>query len=130
MTVYLVEEHKMIEILSTQSDNVLAVAAHGTVSAEDYEKILIPAIERKLASHPKLRFLYQLGNDFTGFTPKAMWDDAKVGLRHLTAFEKIAVVSEVPWVVGAMKLFRPFVPCPVKIFGNDELAAANAWLTA
>lgn len=118
----------MIEIIPVESDRILAIAAHGTVSAEDYENVIVPAIEKKLRNYSKLRFLYHLGSDFTGYTPFAVWDDAKFGIRHLTSFEKVAVVSEVPWVIHAVKFFGLFVPCPVELFDNDRLDAAKAWL--
>jgi hypothetical protein len=117
----------MIEIEAAGADNVLAFSAHGTVSAEDYERVIIPAVEDKLRTHHKIRLLYQLGADFKGYAPLAIWDDAKLGVRHLTAFEKIAIVSDVPWVIHAMKFFGLFVPCPVKVFSVDSLGEARIW---
>lgn len=119
----------MLEILSGMPENVVAVSAIGTVTGEDYDNVLIPVIEEKLKKHGKIRVLYVLGPDFSSFTAEAMWDDAKVGLRHLTAYEKVAVVSDVGWVVNAMKLFSFVTPCPVKIFGNDGLSEATAWIS-
>jgi hypothetical protein len=120
----------MIEIMATEADSILAITAHGTVSAEDYEKVIFPAIETKLKTHHKLRFLYHLGEDFKNYTPSAMWDDTKLGIRHMTSFEKIAVVSDVPWITQVATFFGHFVPCPVKLFRNDNLAEAKAWLIA
>jgi hypothetical protein len=82
----------VIEIVSTARDNVLAVKAVGRVTGEDYRHVLIPALEEKLEKHDRIRFIDELGRDFQGFTAGGMWDDARVGFRHLTAFEKIAVV--------------------------------------
>jgi hypothetical protein len=118
----------MIKVIPDEADNVVAVSAHGTVSGEDYDKVLIPVIEERLKMHKKIRFLYHLGEDFSGYTPLAVWDDAKLGIQHLTAFEKIAVITEVPWVIQAVKFFGLFMPCPVKIFKNQSLAEARTWL--
>jgi SpoIIAA-like len=119
----------MIEIISDMPENVVAVRASGKVTGEDYDKVLIPALEEKLKKHKKIRVLYHLGGDFSGFTAEAMWDDAKVGIRHLTAFEKIAVVSDVDWIVGAVKVFAFVIPCPVRIFGNERLHEAKVWVS-
>ena len=119
----------MIEILSDMPDNVLAVSAKGKVTGEDYDKVLIPLLEEKLKGHEKIRLLYHLGKDFSGFTAEAMWDDTKVGIRHLTAFEKIAVVSDVEWIAGAVKVFAFIIPCPARIFGNEGLSEAKAWVS-
>jgi len=58
--------------------------------------------------------LYRLAADFSGFTPGAMWDDATVGIRHLSAFEKIAVVSDAEEMLAAAWVFGFLIPCPVK----------------
>jgi hypothetical protein len=119
----------MIEIIQGMPENIVAVSASGKVTGEDYDKVLIPAIEDKLKKHGKIRVLYVLGPDVTGFTAEAMWDDAKIGIKHLTAYEKVAVVSDVGWVVGAVKFFSFIIPCPVKIFGNDKLSEAKTWIS-
>jgi hypothetical protein len=118
----------MIEIISDNEGNILTAAAHGTVTREDYEKVFIPAVEEKLRKHKKVRLLYHLGQDFTGYTIGAILDDAKLGVGHLTGFEKIAIVTDVHWVGEASRFFGVFIPCPVKIFRNDQLPEAKEWL--
>jgi SpoIIAA-like len=122
------KEGQMLEIIPNMPENVLAVNAKGKVTGEDYDRVLIPAVEDKLKGHKKVRVLYQLGPDFSGFTAEAMWDDAKVGIRHITVFEKIAVVSDVDWIAAAVKIFAFVIPCPVKVFNNEELPKAKAWV--
>ena len=73
----------MIEIIPDMPDEVVAVSAKGTVTGEDYDNVLVPAIEERLKRHHKIRMLYQLGPEFSSFTAVAMWDDARVGIRHL-----------------------------------------------
>ena len=119
----------MLEIIQGMPDNVVAVNASGKVTGEDYDRLLIPIIEGKLRSHDKIRFLYQLGPDFDGFTAGAMWDDAKIGFKHLTAYERVAVVTDVNWVACAVKFFAFMTPCPVNIFANDRLAEAKSWIS-
>ncbi len=118
----------MIEIISGTPDNILAVTAHGTVTAQDYDNVLLPAVDDVLKRHKKIRFLFRTAKDFSGYTAGAMWGDAKLGVRHLTAFEKIAVVSDVPWLVQATRLFRFLIPCPVKVFIGQKLPDAEAWI--
>jgi len=118
----------MLEIIPNLPDNVWGVNAYGKVSGEDYDRVLIPAIQAKLKRQKRIRVLHQLGPNFSGFTAEAMWDDAKVGIRHITAFEKIAVVSDVDWIVAAVKVFAFVIPCPVRIFKNEELPEAKAWV--
>jgi hypothetical protein len=118
----------MIELLDNLPENTVAFTTSGKVTGDDYETVLIPALEAKLKDFDKVRLLYQLGEEFAGFEAEAMWDDALVGMKHLVQFEKIAVVSDVTWVVKATKSFAFMMPCEVKVFGNSELPAAKAWI--
>lgn len=120
----------MIEILTDTPENVLAVRASGKVTAEDYDHTLVPALEQRLQTRERIRMFYELGPETTGFSAGAMWEDAKVGMRHLCAFEKIAVVSDATWVRGAVRSFAWLIPCPVRVFPVAERAAALAWVVA
>jgi hypothetical protein len=118
----------VLEIICGMPDNVVAVDARGIVTDEDYENVLIPLIEGKLRTFDKIRVLYVLGAYFDGFTAGAMWDDAKIGLKHLTAYERIAVVTDVNWAAGAVKFFSFIMPCPIRVFGNDSINQAKEWI--
>ncbi len=72
--------------------------------------------------------LYHLGDDCSGFEPEALWDYAKVGLMHLTQWEKIALVSNINWIITATKLLGFLMPCPIKVFPNKQLSDAQEWI--
>jgi hypothetical protein len=119
----------MIELITeSMRGNVVALAAHGKVSHQDYAQVVIPAVEEKIRLHAKVRLFFHLGKDFAGYTAEAIWDDTKIGIQHLTAFEKIAVVTNVVWVKEAVRVFGILVPCPVRVFPNEELSAAASWV--
>jgi hypothetical protein len=120
----------MIKILPSNSEHVVMVSASGRVDATDYEEVLMPAIEQALAKSKKVRLLYQLGSDFDSLTAGAMWDDMKLGLGHLTAWEKVAVVTDIGWIATAANLFKFAMPCPVRVFANNELSLAQSWIAA
>ncbi|MBK1620357.1 hypothetical protein CKO42_18315 [Lamprobacter modestohalophilus] len=119
----------MIKLLPTSVDHVIALQASGTVTAADYEETVVPAVESALQAHKKLRLLYQLGPDFERFEAGAMWEDAKVGLSHLAAWERVAVVTDVDWLRTATKVFGFAMPGEVRVFSNAEFDAALAWAT-
>ena len=118
----------MMDLMQNLPDHVVGIIASGEVTANDYETFLVPAIEAKLVGQGKLRILYQLGPEFKGFTSGAMWDDLKLGVAHLTAWEKVAVVTDVDWISNATRLFGFAMPCPVKVFSNKEIADATRWV--
>lgn len=120
----------MIERIEDLPDSVLGFTAKGTVTADDYETVIVPAVEAQLQRHPKIRFLYVLGDQFEGFEAGAMWDDAKLGLKHLTAWQKIAVVTEVEWIRAALLVLCFTMADHVRVFTNAELADAKRWIAA
>ena len=120
----------MLEIMHDLPDRVLGIRASGQVTAEDYRTVLVPAVEAKLASAKKLRLLYVLGEEFEGMTGTAAWEDAKVGMRHFTAFERIAVVTSVDWVERMVKAFGFMLPGDVRVFDNEDLEEAWSWICA
>ena len=118
----------MIEKHDDFSGNIIHFVASGMVTSEDYEKVLIPEVEKMLESHSKLRMIYQLDETFESFTAGAMWDDTQLGLNHFTAWEKIAVVTDVVWIRGALNVFAFAIPTMVKIYSNADLEEAKEWI--
>jgi hypothetical protein len=123
----------MLEPISGLPDNALGFTAKGKVTKKDYKTLLIPAVEDKLKEYKKVSLLYHLGDEYEGFEAGAMWDDAKVGLAHITDWEKIAIVTDVIWIKKAGRVFEFAVetmsqPGHVKVFKNSELDQAIAWI--
>jgi hypothetical protein len=119
----------MIEKIPDLPDNVLGFSAKGKVTANDYEEVLIPSVEALFARQDKVRLVYRLGDEFTGFEAGAMWDDAKVGLKHLGGWERVAVVSDVEWIRAGMRLFGLVMPGSVRVFANADIDEAMRWVS-
>ena len=120
----------MIKRIAGMPDGVLGFEAEGNVTGEDYQEVLVPALEDELEDHDKIRFLYVLGPDFTGYDSAAMWDDAKIGVDHWGAWERIALVTDNGTYQGMVKAFGFLMPGRVKVFPLAERDAAVVWITA
>lgn len=119
----------MVEQIPDLPENVIGFTAKGTVTATDYESVIIPAVEALFARHEKVRFLYHLGEEFSGFAAAAVWDDTKLGLTHLRGWERMALVSDVEWVRAGVRIFGLAIPGRVRVFHNRELADAKRWVS-
>jgi SpoIIAA-like len=119
----------MIEKIPDLPDNVIGFTAKGTITANDYEFIIIPAVEELFSRQKKVRFLYHLGDDLTGFEAVAMWDDTKLGLKHIQGWERLAIVSDIEWIRAAVKIFGLVIPGHVRVFHNKELDEAKQWVS-
>jgi hypothetical protein len=119
----------MLKLMNDLPDNVLGVSAEGKITGSDYETVLIPAIEKKLKEHKKIRMVYDLGSSFTGFDLSAMLDDAKMGMKHLSAWDRIALVSDHEMINTFAKFFGHMLSCELRIFKNAELKEAKKWIS-
>jgi len=120
----------MIEELPDFPDNIVAVACRGHVTANDYDTVLVPRVEAALQRHDKVRLYYQIGDDFTGIDPGAVWTDFKTGVEHILRWERIAIVTDIDWIKHTMRAFSFLIPAEVKIFATNESSAARDWITA
>ena len=120
----------MITLIPGLPDNIVGAVASGHVTAKEYESVLVPAVEKAIKDHGRVRFLYHIGPAFDGYSPGAVWDDMKLGFAHLKAWEKLAVVTDHEWLAGAARMFSFAMPCPVRVFSNAQYGDAVAWISA
>jgi hypothetical protein len=120
----------MLELIEGLPDGVVGVRAVGEVDDDDYEDVLEPAIEAALEGRDKIRFLYVLGEEFSGYEADAMWEDTKLGVKTFNSYERMAVVTDAVWVRRAVKAFGWLLPGELRVYHLDGLDEARAWITA
>jgi hypothetical protein len=120
----------MLKPIDGMPSNVVAIEAVGEVDAGDYKSVLDPALEAALATSDKIRFLYVLGDDFTGYSGGAMWEDTKAGVGHWNRWEKIALVTDNHTYHNGVKAVAWLVPGEVKLYTMTELDDAKAWISS
>jgi hypothetical protein len=119
----------MIELLRGFPDNVVAIKCHGEVTRKDYDTVLVPAVEQALASHDKIRLLYEAGPEFDGVDAGAAWEDFKIGMEHFSRWDRVAVITDVAWIGLATRLFSIFLPGAIRIYPTADAAKARLWIT-
>lgn len=120
----------MIETLKCFPEAVVAVACHGHVTRKDYETVLIPAVKKALQEQQKVRLYYEVGSDFAGIEPGAIWEDFKVGVEHWLRWERIAVVTDIDWIKHTVKAFGFVMPAELRVFSLAEVAEARKWIVS
>lgn len=118
----------MIEQMNDLPAGALGFIAHGKITATDYETVIVPDIEAAFQLNSKLRLLYVTAEDFTGFDAGAMWDDARIGIRHFLGWERAALVTDVPWLRNVAYATGFLVPAQFRLFGHAEHEAARQWI--
>ena len=117
----------MFQVLDDVPDGVIGVSAVGTITAEDYEQTLIPLITAAVARHGKIAAIIVLGPEFEGYSADAARDDLKLGIEHVTAFRRIAIVTDNEWLRNGAAAMMYLLPGKAKGFSYSDLAAAKGW---
>lgn len=121
----------MIERIADMPAGTIGLRASGTLSKDDYARVLEPAIQEGVDSGA-LRMVFELG-DFDGLGEGAWIEDAKTGMKawikDRAAWKRFALVTDVEWVAKSMKGFAWMAPGEVKVFPLAEADAAREWIT-
>lgn len=120
----------MFEVLTGFPDNVLAVAAHGRLTADDYRNVLEPAVAAKMRQHKPLRFFIHLGQDYDGIAPGALVADVRIGFSHWKDWGPIAVVTDSGNIQDVVGFFALFFHHPVRNFFDADYQKAKDWISA
>src|SRR6187431_1595787 len=116
----------MIKVIEDMPPMTLGFEAAGKVTDEDYETVLVPALRAAL-KEGEVRLLYVIP-DGTKYSPGAMWADTKLWAGNLRGWKRVAIVSDADWLENAVKMFGWMMPGKVRVFDDDEVRDAKAWV--
>ncbi|HET9030159.1 MAG TPA: STAS/SEC14 domain-containing protein [Candidatus Aquilonibacter sp.] len=103
--------------------------AHGRITGTDYEAVLIPEVDAKLTRHHDIKCYYEVAAD-ASFDVGAVWDDAKIGIEHMTRWARVAVVTDIEWLRNATNAFRFLMPGKVRVFESAQASEARRWIAS
>ena len=86
----------MIRVLDDMPDGVLGFEATGKLTADDYTKVLAPALAAAAAGGAKIRVVLDFTGEFDGMEAGAVWQDLKTGIQDWHAWDRIALVHRPP----------------------------------
>src|SRR5262245_12279809 len=107
----------MIERIEEMPAGTIGFRASGEISGEDYKAVLEPPMVAAVEAG-EVRLLFIVEDSFE-MEPGALREDAKVGielgLRHPSAWKRMALVTDVAWVARAIRMFAWMTPGEVKL---------------
>lgn len=118
----------MITILPETTGYTLAIKASGRLSAENYDTVFLPIMEKLINRYGQIRLVMQFDEKFEGWEPGAMWDDAKFGLKHRKDFKRIAIVGAPKWAEWSSKVAAQLIDGELKTYPTDDLLEAIVWV--
>lgn len=107
-------------------DGVVGFEATGKIEASDYTDVLMPAIRRLVEQGRDVRIVLVFER-FDGMSAGGAWPDLKVGVEHLTRWKRIALVTDLDWMITVASLFGWMTPGDLKRFALADRERAIAW---
>jgi hypothetical protein len=117
----------VIRELTDVPPGVIGFEVSGKVHAEDFRDAVLPAMERA-AKNGDIRAVIVVP-EFEGMSGGALWEDLKIAVPHLRDWKRIALVTDIDWMLHLTQFFGWMTPGDVKTFPLDERAAAMEWVT-
>jgi hypothetical protein len=120
----------MIERIEAMPAGTIGFKVVSDLTAADYRERIEPALSAA-AEAGEVRLLFEIGAGF-GMEAGAVIEDAKTGLKlgigHMKAWKRTAIVTDVDWIRKAIKAFGFMAPGDVRVFGLEELGGAKVWV--
>ncbi|WBV60182.1 STAS/SEC14 domain-containing protein [Chryseobacterium camelliae] len=117
----------MITIIPEAPENVAAFNASGEVTKEDFENLVFPVVKEKVEHFHELNYLLYLDTDIDNFTVGAWFEDALLGLKNLTNWNRAAIVTDQKGIQNFTDIFSVLMPGEFKSFPKENLYNALYW---
>lgn len=119
----------MLSEIPNLPDYVFGVKATGEVTADDLKNTLLPGLEALTNKYNEIYYILVLETKVENFTAGAWYQDMVAGLKHLTAWKKMAIVSDQKAVENFTDAFSYVTPGEAKGFSLAEIDEAVAWVS-
>ncbi len=108
---------------------VFGVKASGEVTADDLKNVLLPGLESLTKRYNEIYYILVLETEVENFTAGAWLQDAFAGLKHITQWKKMAIVTDQKAVENFTDVFSYVAPGEAKGFTLEQLQEAIAWVS-
>jgi hypothetical protein len=116
----------MIEQIKDLPPNMVGFRSTGEVKKEDFD-LVTEEVKKIVDRTGKLNYLLFLDNSPSDFTLGAWLQDAFLGIRNITKWNRAAIVSDSDAVINFTNAFSILMPGEFKGFHKDEMLEAVDW---
>ena len=119
----------MILYLSDLPKNMVGFKAVGAITEEDFTTTVMPKVKELIDKSDKLNYLLVVETSLNNFTIGAWMKDAMMGIKHLTKWNRAAIVSDVEAIRIFTDFFSYLIPGEFKGFEHKDLQDAIDWVS-
>ncbi len=120
----------MVQQINGLQANVVGFEFTSDVTKEDYDNVVLPAIQKLVAQYDELNVIFLIHTDIENFTAGAWMQDAYLGLKNITKWRRMALISDSAFVHTTTPVLSLMVPGEFKAYKESEKDAAIAWVSA
>jgi len=118
----------MLRHIADMPAGTLGFEAVGEVEDDDWRAAVEPVLRRELPAGRKVRLLYLVGPGAADLSDDVTTASAGFRARHADSFERVALVSDAPWMGPALRVWSALLPGKARGFRVGELEDAKAWV--
>ncbi len=119
----------MIHFLENLPSNIVGFKATGEITEADFTDTVLPKVKALIDKTDKLNYLLLLETSVKNFTIGAWMKDVMMGIKNLTKWNRVAIVSDEEAIRNFTNFFSYLMPGEFKGFEHKDLHEAIDWVS-
>ena len=119
----------MIHYLQDLPLNIVGFKAIGEITEKDFTETVMPKAKALIDKTDKLNYLLVLETSVKNFKIGVWMKDAILGIKHVTKWNKAAIVSDVESIRNFTDFFSYLMPGEFRGFEHKDLQQAIDWVS-
>ncbi|WP_294217765.1 STAS/SEC14 domain-containing protein [uncultured Chryseobacterium sp.] len=117
----------MLQSITTAPRNIAAFEAYGEITKEDFDRV-IKIVDEKIEQEGELNYLLKLDTPLRNFTFAAWMNDAWLGIKNITKWNRCAIVTDKESVQKFTDMFSKIMIGEFRGYDQEEYDKAEHWV--
>lgn len=117
----------MLQSITTAPRNIAAFEASGEITKEDFDRV-IKIVDEKIEQEGELNYMLKLDTPLRNFTFAAWMNDAWLGIKNITKWNRCAIVTDKESVQKFTDMFSKIMIGEFRGFDQEEYDKAEHWV--
>lgn len=117
----------MLQSITTAPRNIAAFEASGEITKEDFDRV-IKIVDEKIEQEGELNYLLKLDTPLRNFTFAAWMNDAWLGIKNITKWNRCAIVTDKESVQKFTDMFSKIMIGEFRGYDQEEYDKAEHWV--
>ena len=119
----------MIQRIDNLPGNMVGFKATGEITETDFTTVVMPQVKALIEKTDKLNYMLELDTSITNFTMGAWFKDAIMGIKHLSKWNRAAIITDVKGIRVFTDIFSVLMPGEFKGYEHKDRQQAIDWVS-